>query len=42
MAARETSNAAAPPLVRLVDVHKSFGTVEVLCGISYRVPRRYL
>ena len=37
MAARETSNAAAPLLVRLVDVHKSFGTVEVLCGISLDV-----
>src|SRR5438876_1934762 len=37
MAAGEASNAAAPPLVRLVDVHKSFGTVEVLCGISLDV-----
>jgi polar amino acid transport system ATP-binding protein len=37
MADRETSRAGAPPIVRLVDVHKSFGTVEVLCGISFDV-----
>src|SRR5918912_4352416 len=27
------------PIVSLVDVHKSFGTVEVLCGISFDVAR---
>src|SRR5207237_663647 len=29
----------APPIVRLVDVHKSFGAVEVLRGISFDVGR---
>jgi riboflavin synthase alpha subunit len=29
--------AAAAPIVRIVDVHKSFGAVEVLCGISLTV-----
>src|SRR5258706_2148128 len=37
MAHREISDAAAPPIVRLIDVHKSFGTFEVLCGISFEV-----
>jgi polar amino acid transport system ATP-binding protein len=30
-------NGSAPPIVRLVDVHKSFGAVEVLAGISFAV-----
>jgi polar amino acid transport system ATP-binding protein len=30
---------AAPPLVRIVDVHKSFGPVEVLRGISLSVAK---
>jgi polar amino acid transport system ATP-binding protein len=29
----------APPIVRLVDVHKSFGAVEVLRGISFDVAK---
>ncbi|HEX8013053.1 MAG TPA: amino acid ABC transporter ATP-binding protein [Casimicrobiaceae bacterium] len=29
--------AAGAPLVRLIDVHKSFGAAEVLCGISFAV-----
>jgi len=37
MADREIPEAAASPIVRLIDVHKSFGTVEVLCGISFDV-----
>jgi polar amino acid transport system ATP-binding protein len=31
------SDSVAQPIVRLVDVHKSFGAVEVLCGISFDV-----
>jgi polar amino acid transport system ATP-binding protein len=27
------------PIVRVIDVHKSFGTVEVLCGVSFEVAR---
>jgi len=37
MADREIPDAGASPIVRLIDVHKSFGTVEVLCGISFDV-----
>jgi polar amino acid transport system ATP-binding protein len=37
MTERETSDSVAQPIVRLVDVHKSFGAVEVLCGISLDV-----
>ncbi|KAB1070272.1 peptide ABC transporter ATP-binding protein, partial [Methylobacterium planeticum] len=28
-----------PPIVQLIDVHKSFGTVEVLKGISLDVKK---
>jgi polar amino acid transport system ATP-binding protein len=34
-----TSDSAAGPIVRLVDVHKSFGTTEVLRGISMEVTK---
>ena len=39
MTNRPIAAAAAPPIVRLVDVHKSFGAVEVLRGISFDVGR---
>jgi polar amino acid transport system ATP-binding protein len=35
----ETPGSRAAPIVRLVDVHKSFGAVEVLRGISLAVAR---
>jgi polar amino acid transport system ATP-binding protein len=40
----EASAATAPraadaPILRLVDVHKSFGATEVLCGISFTVTK---
>ena len=35
----ETPNSRAEPIVRLVDVHKSFGAVEVLRGITLSVAR---
>jgi polar amino acid transport system ATP-binding protein len=35
----ETPSSRAAPIVRLVDVHKSFGAVEVLRGISLAVAR---
>ena len=37
MTERAISDSAAQPIVRLLDVHKSFGTVEVLRGISFDV-----
>jgi polar amino acid transport system ATP-binding protein len=39
MAEPDLSAAAATPIVRLVDVHKSFGATEVLRGISLDVAR---
>src|SRR5437660_8435174 len=39
MTNRQIAAAAAPPIVRLVDVHKAFGAVEVLRGISFDVGR---
>jgi len=39
MAESEISGTSAPPIVRLVDVHKSFGSVEVLRGISFDVAK---
>ncbi len=38
MTAESIAN-GAPPIVRLVDVHKSFGAVEVLRGISFDVAK---
>jgi polar amino acid transport system ATP-binding protein len=37
MAGLEISAGMQQPIVRLSDVHKSFGAVEVLCGISFDV-----
>src|SRR6516164_7245058 len=32
-----SAQAESAPLVRVLDIHKSFGTAEVLCGISFAV-----
>jgi hypothetical protein len=37
MTARDISGSAAQPIVRLFDVHKSFGAVEVQCSIAFDI-----